>query len=189
VVPFLQVHPDMTLQHDNDTSHTARSVHDFLQDRNVSVLPWPVQRSRISIPLSTSGTCWIGGWGLGPFPPEMSRNLQVPSWKSGVTSHSKNGQIWCSPWGGDVLQYLMQVVATPDTDCYFWFWPLLCSGTHYSISVRYMSVELVQFMSQLLNLVMSNISTYFHKINTVDSERTFLFFAEFITPWDMYKVL
>ena len=23
------------------TSHTARSVHDFLQDRNVSVLPWP----------------------------------------------------------------------------------------------------------------------------------------------------
>ena len=31
----------MTLQHDNATSHTARSVHDFLQDRNVSVLPWP----------------------------------------------------------------------------------------------------------------------------------------------------
>uniref|UniRef100_A0AAZ3PR33 Tc1-like transposase DDE domain-containing protein n=1 Tax=Oncorhynchus tshawytscha TaxID=74940 RepID=A0AAZ3PR33_ONCTS len=41
VVPFLQVHPDMTLQHDNATSHTARSVSDFLQDRNVSVLPWP----------------------------------------------------------------------------------------------------------------------------------------------------
>ena len=61
VVPFLQVHPDMTLQHDNDTSHTTRSVHDFLQDRNVSVLPWPVQRARISIPLSTSGTYWIGG--------------------------------------------------------------------------------------------------------------------------------
>ena len=29
-----------------------------------------------------------------------------------------------------------------------------CSGTHYSISVCHMSVELVQFMSQLLNLVM-----------------------------------
>ena len=41
VVPFLQAHPDMTLQHDNATSHTARSVSDFLQDRNVSVLPWP----------------------------------------------------------------------------------------------------------------------------------------------------
>ena len=37
VVPFLQAHPDMTLQHDNTTGH---SVCDFLQDRNVSVLPW-----------------------------------------------------------------------------------------------------------------------------------------------------
>ena len=27
------------LQHDNATSHTARSVRDFLQDMNVSVLP------------------------------------------------------------------------------------------------------------------------------------------------------
>uniref|UniRef100_A0AAZ3RGN1 Transposase Tc1-like domain-containing protein n=1 Tax=Oncorhynchus tshawytscha TaxID=74940 RepID=A0AAZ3RGN1_ONCTS len=35
VVPFLQAHPDMTLQHDNATSRTARSVRDFLQDRNV----------------------------------------------------------------------------------------------------------------------------------------------------------
>ena len=104
--------------------------------------------------LSTSGTCWIRGWGLGPFPPEMSGNLQVPWWKSGVASHSKNWQIWCSPWGGDALQYLMQLVATPSTDCYFWFWPLLCSGTHYSISVSHMYVEFVQFMSQLLNLVM-----------------------------------
>ena len=39
VVPFLQAHPDMTLQHDNATIHTACSVSDFLQDRNVSVLP------------------------------------------------------------------------------------------------------------------------------------------------------
>ena len=31
----------MTFQHDNATSHTARSVHDFLQDRNVTVLQWP----------------------------------------------------------------------------------------------------------------------------------------------------
>ena len=41
VVPLMQAHPDMTLLHDNATSHTARSVRDFLQDRNVSVLPWP----------------------------------------------------------------------------------------------------------------------------------------------------
>ena len=43
VVPFLQAHHDMTIQHDNATSHTARSVRDFLQDRNVSVLPWPAK--------------------------------------------------------------------------------------------------------------------------------------------------
>ncbi|CDQ97479.1 unnamed protein product [Oncorhynchus mykiss] len=60
MLPFLQAHPDMTLQHDNATSHTARSVRDFLQDRNVSVLPWP-GKARIAIPLSTTGTCWIGG--------------------------------------------------------------------------------------------------------------------------------
>jgi hypothetical protein len=28
VAPFLQAHPDMTLQHDNATSHTARTVCD-----------------------------------------------------------------------------------------------------------------------------------------------------------------
>ena len=43
VVPFLQAHPDMTLQLDNATSHTACSVRDFLQDRNVSVLPRPAK--------------------------------------------------------------------------------------------------------------------------------------------------
>ena len=43
VVPFLQAHPDMTLQHDNATSHTVRSVCDFLQDWNVSALPWPAK--------------------------------------------------------------------------------------------------------------------------------------------------
>ena len=43
VVPFLQAHPDMTLQLDNATSHTACSVRDFLQDRNVSVRSWPAK--------------------------------------------------------------------------------------------------------------------------------------------------
>ena len=43
VVHFLQVHPDMTLQYANATSHTACSVRQFLQDRNVSVLPWPAK--------------------------------------------------------------------------------------------------------------------------------------------------
>ena len=59
-VPFLQPHPDMTLQHDYATNHTARSVRDFLQDRNVRVLPWPAKRPDLN-PLSTSETCWIGG--------------------------------------------------------------------------------------------------------------------------------
>ena len=54
VVPFQQAHPDMTLQHDNATSHTACSVCDFLkvcdflQDKNVSVLPWPAKRSDLN---------------------------------------------------------------------------------------------------------------------------------------------
>ena len=41
VVPFLQAHPDMTLQHDNATTHRTSSMADFLQDRNV--LPWPAK--------------------------------------------------------------------------------------------------------------------------------------------------
>ena len=48
VVPFLQAHPDMSLQHDNATCHTAHSVRDFLQDRNVSVLPWPVKSTDLN---------------------------------------------------------------------------------------------------------------------------------------------
>uniref|UniRef100_A0A8K9UFN3 Tc1-like transposase DDE domain-containing protein n=1 Tax=Oncorhynchus mykiss TaxID=8022 RepID=A0A8K9UFN3_ONCMY len=43
LVPFLQAHPDMTLQHDNATSHNAHSVCDFPQDKNVLVLPWPAK--------------------------------------------------------------------------------------------------------------------------------------------------
>ena len=38
----------MTLQHDNATSHTACSVCDFLQDRNVNVLPWPAKSPNLN---------------------------------------------------------------------------------------------------------------------------------------------
>ena len=77
----------------------------------------------------------------------------------------------------------MQLVATPDTDCYFWFWPPLCSGTHFSISVSHMSVELVQFMFQLLNLVMF-IQIFTHvkfaeNIRSWQWEEVY-FFAEFV---------
>jgi hypothetical protein len=57
VVLFLQTHPGMTLQHDNATSHTARSVRDILQDSNVSVLPW---QQRAMNPIEYLWTCWIG---------------------------------------------------------------------------------------------------------------------------------
>ena len=45
----------------------------------------------------------------------------------------------------------MQLVATLDTVT---FDPPSCSGTHYSVSISHMTVELVQFKSQLLNLVL-----------------------------------
>ena len=38
VVPFLQALPDMTLQHDIATSHTARSVRDFRQECQFSAM-------------------------------------------------------------------------------------------------------------------------------------------------------
>ena len=62
------------------TSHTARSVRDFLKDMNVfcHVFCHGQRRAQISIPLSTSGTCWIRGGGLGPFPPKNVRELEVP---------------------------------------------------------------------------------------------------------------
>ena len=43
VVPFLRAHSDMTLQHDNATTHRTSSMIHFLQDKNVGVLPWPAK--------------------------------------------------------------------------------------------------------------------------------------------------
>ena len=48
VVPFLRAHPDMTLQHDNAFTHRMSSMADFPQDRNVSVLPWPVKSPHLN---------------------------------------------------------------------------------------------------------------------------------------------
>uniref|UniRef100_A0A674DDL4 Tc1-like transposase DDE domain-containing protein n=1 Tax=Salmo trutta TaxID=8032 RepID=A0A674DDL4_SALTR len=117
VVPFLQAHPDMTLHHDNATSHTARFVRDFLQDRSVSVLPWPAKSPDLK-PIEHIWDLLDRRVRARAIPPRNVQELAGAWWKSGVTSHRKNWQIWCSPLG-DALQYLMQLVATPDTDCYF----------------------------------------------------------------------
>ena len=114
VVPFLQAHPDMTLQHDNATSHTARSVHDFLQDPNVSVLPWPAKSPDLN-PIEHI-------WDLLDRRAILPRNVRklagalVEEW--GNISQQELANLVQS-MRRRMLQYLMQLVATPDTDCYF----------------------------------------------------------------------
>ena len=96
VVTFLQAHPDMTLQHDNATGHTAHSVHDFLQDRNVSVLPWPAKSPYLN-PIEHAWDLLDRRVRARAIPPRNVRELAGALVKSGVTSHSKNWLIWCSP--------------------------------------------------------------------------------------------
>ena len=92
VAPFLQAHPDMTLQHDNATSHTARSVRDILQDRNVSVLPWPVKSPDLN-PIEHVWDLLDRRVRARAIPPRNVWELVGAWWKSGVTSHSKNWHI------------------------------------------------------------------------------------------------
>ena len=92
VVPFLQAPPDMTLQHDNATSHTALSVRDFLQDRHVSVLPWPAK----SPDLNPIGTCWMGRTRAWAIPP---RNVQEQA-----------GGAFVEDWGNISQQELANLV-------------------------------------------------------------------------------
>ena len=73
---------------------------------------------------------------------------------------------------GHTRYWLLLVILTP-----------LCSGRPYSISVSHMSVELVQFMSQLLNLVMF-IQIFTH-VKFAENKRSWQwedvsFFAEFV---------
>uniref|UniRef100_A0AAZ3QEQ4 Tc1-like transposase DDE domain-containing protein n=1 Tax=Oncorhynchus tshawytscha TaxID=74940 RepID=A0AAZ3QEQ4_ONCTS len=109
VVPFLQAHPDMILQHDNATSHTARSVRDFLQDRNVSVLQWPAKSLDLN-PIEHVWDLLDRRVRARAIPPRNVRELAgalVEEW--GNISQQELA----------TLQYLMQLVAAPDTDCYF----------------------------------------------------------------------
>ena len=105
VVPFQLAHPDLTLQHDNATNHTARPVryreddilpHDFLQDRNVSVLPWPATSPNRN-PIEHVWDLLDRRVMARAIPPRNARELAGAWWNSEVTSQSKN---------------LMQLVAT-----------------------------------------------------------------------------
>ena len=77
-------------------SNTTRSVPDVLQDRNASVLPRPAKSPDLN-PIEHVWDLLDRKVKARAIHPEMSGNLQEPWWKSGVTSHSKNLEIGCSP--------------------------------------------------------------------------------------------
>ena len=91
VVPFLPAHPDMTLQHDNATSHTAR---DFLQDRNVSILPWLAKSPDLN-PIEHIWDLLDRRVRARAIPPRNVWEFAGALLEDVVTSHSKNWQIWC----------------------------------------------------------------------------------------------
>jgi hypothetical protein len=118
----------------------------------------------------------------------MSGNLQVPWRKSGVTSHSKNWQIWCSPWGGYALHYLMQLVATPDTDCFDFdfvqghiipFLLVTCLWNMFSLCLSCWILLCSYKYLHMLSLL---------KINAVDSERTFLYLVSLYSLLSLKQV-
>ena len=130
VVPFLRAHPDMTLQHDIATSHTARSVRDFLQDKNVSVLPWPVKSPDLN-------------------PIEHVWDLLDRRVRARALPHRNAWELagaLVEEWGNISQQELANLVQSMRRRCML--------HLILTISVSHMSVEPVQFMSQLLNLVM-----------------------------------
>ena len=95
---------DMTLQHDNATSHTARSVREFLQERNVSVLPWPAKSPDLN---RIEHVWYLLDWR------ELAGAL-VEEWGNISQQELANlVQTMRRRWTA------VQLVATPDTDCYF----------------------------------------------------------------------
>ena len=98
-------------QNDNATSHSARAVRDFLQDRNVSVLPWPVKSPDLN-PIEHVWDLLDRRVRARAIPPRNVQELAsalVEEWDN--ISHQELANLVLN------VQYLMQLVATPDTDC------------------------------------------------------------------------
>ncbi len=90
VVPFVQAHPDMTLQHDNATSHIARSVRHFL--------PWKMKSPELNL-IEHVWYLLDRRVRLRAIPPrnvlEFASALLEECGKC-EECHSKNWQIWCT---------------------------------------------------------------------------------------------
>ena len=74
--------------------HPPPSCSDFLQDWNVSVLPWPAKSPDLN-PIEHVWDLLDRRVTARAIPHRNVRELAW--WKSGVTSHTKNWQFWCSP--------------------------------------------------------------------------------------------
>uniref|UniRef100_A0A8C8JNM2 Tc1-like transposase DDE domain-containing protein n=1 Tax=Oncorhynchus tshawytscha TaxID=74940 RepID=A0A8C8JNM2_ONCTS len=133
-------------------------MRDFLQDRNVSVLPWPAKSPDLN-PIEHVWDLLDRRVRARAIPPRNVRELSgalVEEWgyfsqhelANLVQSMRRRCTAVLNGVGG-----LHILTVTFDFD------NPLCSGTHYSISVSHMSMELVQFMSQLLNLMFIQIFT------------------------------
>ena len=182
VVPLLQAHLDMTHQHDNATSLLFLCL--ISCKTGMSVFCHGQRSARISLPLSTSGPSWIAGCGLGPFPSEIFRELAsalVEEW--GNISQQELA---------DVVQYMRRrcTAVLNAAGGHTRYWLLLLIFDPPFVQGHIIPFLLVTCLWNLFSLCLScwilvRSYKYLHmlsllKINAVDCERTFLFFAEFI---------
>ncbi|CDQ87060.1 unnamed protein product [Oncorhynchus mykiss] len=183
VVPFLQVHPDMTFQHDNATRHTTCSVRDFLQDRNVRVLPWPAKSPDL-IPIEHVWELLDRRVSARAMPPRHVRELAgalVEKWGNisqqelaNLVQSLRRCTAVLNSVGGHTRYRLLLLILTP---------PPLVQG-HIIKFLLVTCLWKLFSLSPLLNLVKWSYKYLdmlsFLKMNTVDSEDVFFVVAEFI---------